>query len=63
MRLYLKQLWIKKLEIGAKGKNKFWYAYKKHVSVDMRSGLLNKVAITPANVTDAKGLKLICPNK
>ena len=26
---------------------------KKHASVDMQSGLINKVAITPANVTDA----------
>ncbi len=53
----------KEARIGAKGKNKFWYGYKKHVSVDMQSGLINKVAITPANVTDAKGLKHICPNK
>lgn len=30
---------------------------------NMQSGLVNKVAVTPANVTDAKGLKHICPNK
>ena len=45
----------KEARIGCKGKNKFWYGYKKHVSVDMQSGLINKVAITPANITDSKG--------
>ena len=48
--------------IGCKGKNKFWYGYKQHTSVDMQSGLINKVAITPANTMDAKGLKHVCPN-
>ena len=48
--------------IGCKGKDKFWYGYKKHVSVDIQSGLINKVAITPANVTDAQGFKHVCPN-
>lgn len=51
----------KQARIGCKGKNKYWYGYKKHVSVDMQSGLINKVAITPANVTDAQGLKHVCP--
>ena len=51
----------KQAKIGCKGKNKFWYGYKKHASVDMQSGLINKVAITPANVTDAKGMKHVCP--
>lgn len=48
--------------IGCKGKDKFWYGYKKHTSVDMRSGLINKVAVTPANVSDSKGFKLVCPS-
>ena len=47
--------------IGCKGKDKFWYGYKESVSVDMQSGLINKVALTPANVTDAKALKHVCP--
>jgi transposase, IS5 family len=51
----------KQAKIGCKGKNKFWYGFKKHVSVDMQSGLINKVAITPGNVTDAKGMKHVCP--
>ncbi len=52
----------KQAKIGAKGKNKYWYGYKQHTSVDMQSGLINKVAITPANVTDAQGYKHVAPN-
>lgn len=48
--------------VGCKGKEKFWYGYKKHASVDMQSGLINKIAVTPANVTDAQGMKHVCPN-
>jgi len=46
---------------GCKGNNKFWYGYKEHVSVDMQSGLINKVAATSAEVTDADGLSHVCP--
>lgn len=53
----------KDAKIGCKGKENFWYGYKKHVSVDMQSGLINKVAITPANIPDAKGLKNVCPSQ
>src|SRR3990170_2621721 len=53
----------KEARIGCKGKNKYWYGYKKHVCVDMQSGLINKVAITPGNVTDSKGLENVCPNQ
>lgn len=53
----------KQARIGCKGGNKFWYGYKKHVSVDMQSGLINKVAITPANVTDSQGFKHVCPKQ
>ncbi|MGZ7068749.1 MAG: transposase [Methanobacterium sp.] len=48
--------------IGCKGGNKYWYGYKQHTSVDMQSGLINKVAITPANITDAQGFKHVIPN-
>ena len=44
-------------KIGCKGGNKFWYGYKKHASVEIQSGLINKVAVTPANVTNAQGFK------
>ncbi len=53
----------KQARIGCKGKDKYWYGYKRHVSVDMQSGLINKVAITPANTTDAKGLAHVCPSQ
>lgn len=53
----------KDAKIGCKGKNKYWYGYKKHASVDMQSGLINKVAITPANTPDSKGLKNVCPDQ
>ncbi|WCR56399.1 transposase [Rickettsia asembonensis] len=52
----------KRTKIGCKGGNKFWYGYKKHVSVDIQSGIINKVAVTPANVTDSKGFKHVMPH-
>ena len=48
---------------GSKGKNTFWFGYKKHVSVDMGSGFINKIAITPANVSDAQGAQHVCPTQ
>jgi IS5 family transposase len=48
-------------KIGAKSANKFWYGFKKHVGVDMQSGMINRVAVTPANVTDADGAKHVLP--
>ncbi len=48
---------------GARGKNRFWYGYKEHASVDMQSGLISKVAATPANVDDAHGLRHVCPGQ
>jgi IS5 family transposase len=52
----------KDARFGCKGKEKFWFGYKKHVSVDMGSGLIRKVAVTPANMPDQDGLALICPD-
>ncbi len=46
---------------GAKSKNKIWFGYKRHCSVDMRFGLIDKLAVTPANVPDFKALPNICP--
>ena len=51
----------KEARIGAKGKNKFWVGFKKHQSVDMQSGMINKVAVTKANVADADGAKHVLP--
>lgn len=48
---------------GAKSKTNIWFGYKKHHNVDMRHGLIDKVAVTPANVPDPKVLKeIIVPN-
>ena len=46
---------------GAKSKNNIWFGYKRHHSVDMRFGLIDKLAVTPANVLDFKALANICP--
>jgi transposase, IS5 family len=46
---------------GCKGKDKYWFGYKRHVSVDTKAGVVTKVAVTPANVSDAQGLKYVCP--
>ena len=53
----------KQARFGCKGKNKFWFGYKRHVAACMKKGFITKVAITPANVTDAKGLRHICPEE
>ena len=31
--------------------------------MDMQTGLINKAFLSEANMTDAKALKYICPNK
>jgi len=46
--------------IGCKGKDKFWYGYKQHTSVDMQNGLIQRITITAANGNNAAGL--IHPN-
>lgn len=48
---------------GAKSKNNIWFGYKRHEAVDMRRGLVKKVAVTPANVPDFKAAELICPKE
>lgn len=47
--------------IGAKSARKFWYGFKKHVGVDMQSGMINRVAVTAANVPDADGARHVMP--
>lgn len=48
---------------GCKGKDKFWYGYKRHTCADTKQGLITKVAVTPANVTDQEGFRHICPDQ
>ena len=38
-------------------------SHKQHASVDMQSGLINKVAVTPLNQTDSSGFKHVCPSQ
>lgn len=51
----------KQAKWGAKSKHKIWFGYKRHEAVDMRHGLVKKLAVTPANVPDYKATKSICP--
>ena len=51
----------KDADYGCKGKNDYWYGYKRHAAVCMKHGLITKTAVTPASLPDAKGLKHICP--
>lgn len=51
----------KQARFGCKGKNKHWFGYKRHQSVDMKSGIIKKVCVTPANIPDAKAAKHILP--
>jgi IS5 family transposase len=53
----------KDAKFGAKSKDKIWYGYKQHTSVDMQSGMINKVAITSANIIDSKGFKHVAPSQ
>jgi IS5 family transposase len=46
---------------GCKGKDKFWFGYKRHISVDMSQGLITQTVVTPANVSDHRVLAEICP--
>ncbi len=53
----------KDANFGCKGGDKFWYGFKKHTSVDMQSGMINKVAVTKASVIDSKGMKHVIPTQ
>jgi IS5 family transposase len=55
----------KDVRIGAKSKTKFWFGFKKFLSMDMNSGMINKVKVTKANVTDdnADAVKAVLPSQ
>jgi IS5 family transposase len=46
---------------GCKGKKKYWFGYKRHVSVDVDSGLIERLWVTAANVNDAEVFNRVCP--
>lgn len=53
----------KEAKWGAKSKKNIWFGYKRHNAVDMKFGLISKVAVTPPNVPDYKAVKNICPKQ
>ncbi len=48
---------------GAKSKHHLWCGYKKHAAVDMRFGLIEKIATTSANVLDFQVAGQVCPSQ
>ena len=50
---------------GCKGKKNYWFGYKRHVRVDMRQGIITKVAVTSANVGDHRAFSTekLCPKQ
>ena len=48
---------------GCKGHGKYWFGYKRHVSVDMGSGLIERIHVTPGNVSDGDGFREVCPTE
>ena len=53
----------KQARFGCKGKTHYWFGYKRHVAACMKQGFITKVAVTTANVTEARALKHICPKE
>jgi len=51
----------KDARFGCKGKNKFWFGFKRNLCADMRQGIIIKLAVTPANVPDQEAFRHICP--
>lgn len=48
---------------GAKSETNIWFGHKRHATVDMRHGLVKKVAVTAANVPDFKPVTSILPTQ
>lgn len=46
---------------GAKSKTNIWFGHKRHAAVDMRHGLIKKVAVTTANVPDFQAIDSVLP--
>lgn len=51
----------KEARIGSKGKDNFWFGYKRHVEVDMRHGIILNAHVTPANILDHQAIDPIVP--
>jgi transposase, IS5 family len=46
---------------GAKSKHKIWFGHKRHCAVDMRHGIITRVAVTDASVPDQKAMHRVLP--
>ena len=51
----------KEARFGCKGTSKFWFGYKAHACVDMGSNMIERIAATPANISDQEGFGHVCP--
>jgi IS5 family transposase len=51
----------KDARFGSKSKTSHWFGYKRHEAVDMRHGLVRKVAVTSAEVLDFQAAKSVLP--
>jgi len=51
----------KEARIGAKSSHKFWYGFKKTIGMDMQSGMITKVAVVQADVSDQEAAKRVLP--
>ena len=53
-------LWSERDKIIEKGRERFWYGYKRNLAVCMGLGLITKVAVTTANLSDDRALQHVC---
>lgn len=48
---------------GNKGKDKYWFGYKRHFCVDMRFGVITRVCVTNASVLDYEVIGSVLPGQ
>jgi IS5 family transposase len=53
----------KEAKWGAKSKKNIWFGYKRHHCIDMRYGMVDNLAVTPANTPDYKAVGRIAPTQ
>jgi len=53
----------KDARFASKGKHKYWFGYRRQVSVDMKQGIIVKAFADPGNVTDMQALKRLIPKQ
>jgi IS5 family transposase len=53
----------KEARYGSKGEKKFWFGYRRQVSIDMKEGFITKAFADPANVLDLQALRRLLPEE